>query len=308
MTPEPEAVQSSSPARDRSVRGACFFNPSSGWGRKHSVADVEKAVRAASLDFIRLEPSVDIFREVRMRIDRGERLFIAAGGDGTVNHVIQPLVNTDARLGVLPLGTYNHFARDLAIPLDWNEALSVILDGSTRHVDAARANDRFFINNISLGLYPHAVEHREKFRGQSRFKAYRHALLGTLRNPKPTSLVIDTEHHLQAIRTHLFMVSVNPYDLTQIGFEAPRPSLERGELAVVWFPEMRLLRFVLVVARYLRGKVSAEDGLHTLRTRQLKVSSRRAMHLGMDGELFVMESPLVITIVPQGLQVRVPRK
>jgi YegS/Rv2252/BmrU family lipid kinase len=290
------------------IRGACFFNPSSGWGKKNDVADVRSAVEDAGLDFIPLAPSLDIFAEVRGRMDRGQKQFIAAGGDGTINHVIQPMVHGEASLGILPLGTFNHFARDLGIPLDWRAALETALRGDLRQVDSARVNERFFINNISLGLYPEAVTHREKFRGRSRLQAYRYAMVNTLRNPKRVSLMIDAPHQLRAIRTHFFMVSVNPYDLSKVGFEARRVSMEGGELSVVWFPEMPLLRFVRVVARYLRGRVSAEDGLHTLRTTQLKVTSRHSIKLGMDGEVFSMQSPLVITVAPRSLLVRVPRE
>src|SRR5437870_1306584 len=72
---------------------------------------------------------------IRARIGEGRRLFVAAGGDGTVNSVIQALVHTDAVLGVIPVGTYNHFARDLGLPLPWREALQVVIAGATRQVD-----------------------------------------------------------------------------------------------------------------------------------------------------------------------------
>ena len=93
----------------------------------------------------------------------GTDLFIAAGGDGTINHVVQALVNTDARLGVLPMGTYNHFAKDLGIPLGWRAALDVALTGVTRQIDAERVNERFFFNYVSMCLYPELVSRREYY-------------------------------------------------------------------------------------------------------------------------------------------------
>src|SRR5260370_14437891 len=99
---------------------------------------------------------------IRDRMLEGPRLFVAAGGDGTINAIIQPLIHTDAVLGVIPVGTYNHFAKDLGIPLPWREALEVVVSGVTRPIDAARINDRFFVNNVSMGLYPELVALREE--------------------------------------------------------------------------------------------------------------------------------------------------
>ncbi|HWS70638.1 MAG TPA: diacylglycerol kinase family protein, partial [Thermoanaerobaculia bacterium] len=145
-------------------RGTLFFNPSS--GVKLSGAELtalQDAATAAGLEVIRLTQDLNVSETIRDRMRRDVKLFIAAGGDGTINHVMQPLVHADgAILGVIPVGTYNHFAKDLGIPLPWREALEVVLTGATRQIDAARVNDRFFVNNVSMGLYPELVAKREE--------------------------------------------------------------------------------------------------------------------------------------------------
>ena len=83
-------------------------------------------------------------------------IVVAAGGDGTVNSVATAIVDSTAALGVLPLGTLNHFAKDLHIPLDLREAVAVVAAGHIRHVDVGQVNDRVFVNNSSIGLYPSA--------------------------------------------------------------------------------------------------------------------------------------------------------
>ncbi|HUO84178.1 MAG TPA: acylglycerol kinase family protein, partial [Thermoanaerobaculia bacterium] len=95
------------------VRGVIYYNRSSGEQVPELAARLQSAANAAGVDLVTLEPNLDIGRDIRERIAGGERLFIAAGGDGTINHVAQPLVGTDARLGVIPVGTFNHFARDI---------------------------------------------------------------------------------------------------------------------------------------------------------------------------------------------------
>src|SRR5258708_9624368 len=79
---------------------------------------------------------------------------VAAGGDGTVRAVAQELADSVVPLGILPLGTLNHFARDLGLPLDISSAVAVIAAGIVATIDAAEVNGRIFVNNSAIGLYP----------------------------------------------------------------------------------------------------------------------------------------------------------
>jgi diacylglycerol kinase family enzyme len=89
---------------------------------------------------------------------------VAAGGDGTVSAVAGGLVGSDKPLGILPSGTLNHFAKDLGLPLTLHEAAAVIAAGNTHRIDVAELNGRTFINNSSIGIYPHLVHHRDQQR------------------------------------------------------------------------------------------------------------------------------------------------
>ncbi len=89
-------------------------------------------------------------------------VIVAAGGDGTINSVAAAVIDSDKVLGVLPLGTFNHFARDVGIPSDLEQAARTIIAGHIIEVDAAEVNNRIFLNNSSLGLYPMIVREREK--------------------------------------------------------------------------------------------------------------------------------------------------
>jgi diacylglycerol kinase family enzyme len=292
------------------TKGLLFFNPSSGvrFPPEQSAAFVAAAIDAG-LEVIQVAHDVDVAATIRGRMREGMRLFVAAGGDGTINHVIQPLVNSEAVLGVVPLGTYNHFARDLGIPLDWGAALETVLSGATRQIDAARLNDRFFVNNVSLGLYPELVARREE-RGREypRWKARIWSAYATFRRYPHVTLTVETEHHQELVRTHVFMVSNNTYDLSRIGIEAPRDRLTEGRLSVYWLPHMPRVALMKFVAHYLAGRVRQAPGFRSFRTARMKVqSARRVLHVGMDGELFTMATPLVITSVPQSLLVRVAR-
>ena len=294
-----------------SLQGTLFWNPSAGHHFPEAeVLELEAAARAAGLEMIRFAPRIDIGSIVREQMRTGRRLFIAAGGDGTISGVAQPLMNTNAVLGVLPVGTYNHFARDLGLPLDWRKALDVVLTGTTRQIDAARINDRFFINNVSIGLYPELVARREeRGRDYRRWKATLHAAYATLRKYPSVTLAIETEYLHEVVRTHVFVISNNSYDLSRIGVEAPRRTLDEGRLSIYWLPHTPRIALMRFLARYLAGRVKTAPGFRSFRTAHLRVqSARKRLHLGIDGEVVIMPPPLAITIVPRALLVKVPRE
>jgi diacylglycerol kinase family enzyme len=285
-----------------------FMNASSGVKTApEELRALEEAARERGIEPVATGPDVDIGQIIPKQLDEGRRLFIAAGGDGTVHYVMQPLVHTDAALAVIPIGTYNHFAKDLGIPIDWRAALDVALSGETRQIDVARVNDRFFINNLSIGLYPEHVAKREaRGRDYPRWKARIFAAYATLRHYPHVTINIETEHHQEVIRTHVFMVSNNSYDLSRIGVDAPRPTLSEGRLSVYWLPHIPRVALMKFAAHFLAGRVSQAPGFRSFRTQKLKVQSRHPrLHLGVDGELLTLPTPLTITSVPQSLLVKV---
>jgi YegS/Rv2252/BmrU family lipid kinase len=293
------------------IRGALFLNRSSGAKLgEDEVRALRDAARDGGLEFVELQRDLNLARVIRERMDQGQKLFVTAGGDGTINHVVQALVHTDGVLGVLPIGTFNHFARDLDLPLDWREALEIALTGATRQIDAARVNDRFFVNNLSMGLYPELVARREeRGRDYPRWKARAYATVATLRKFPHVVINVETEHHQEVIRTHVFMVSNNSYDLSRLGVEAPRSTLEEGRLSVYWLPHLRRFALMRFAAHYLAGRVKDAPGFRSFRTARMKVqAAKKHLHVGIDGEVFTLETPLVITILPKALQVRVPRE
>ena len=292
-------------------QGTLFLNPSA--GAKLPVTEVsaiEAAAEEGGLEVYRLGRNVDCSAVIRERMQMGRNLFVAAGGDGTISHVIQALVNTEATLGVLPLGTFNHFARDLGIPLDWRAAMEIALSGTRRQIDTGRINERFFINNLSIGLYPELVARREeRGRDYPRWKARIYGAVATLRKYPHVTLAIETEYLHEVIRTQVFVVSNNSYDLSRMGIDAPRNTLEEGRLSVYWLPSVSRIALARFLAHYLAGRVRNTPGFRSFRTTRLRMQSpRKHLHLGVDGEVVTIVPPLIITVVPRSLLVKVPRE
>lgn len=291
-------------------RGTIFVNRGSGVRMPvEELQALDASAGEQGLEVVTVSPDVDIHQMIRQQLREDRKLFVAAGGDGTVHHVVQPLVSSGATFAVLPIGTYNHFAKDAGVPLDWREALAVALTGETRQIDVARVNDRYFVNNVSIGLYPELVTKREaRGRDYPRWKARFFAAYATLRHYPHVSINIESEHHQEVIRTHVFMVSNNSYDLSRIGIDAPRPTLSEGRLAIYWLPHLPRVALMKFAAHYLAGRVSQAPGFRSFRTQRVKVQSRHPrLHVGIDGEVFTLATPLTITSVPQSLLVKVGR-
>ena len=127
--------------------------------------------------------------------------------------------------------------------------------------------------------------------------------------PPHVVINVETEHHQEVIRTHVFMVSNNSYDLSRLGIEASRSTLEEGRLSVYWLPHLPRIALMRFAAHNLAGRVKDAPGFRSFRTARLKVqAAKKTLHVGIDGEVFTLRPPLVITILPKALQVRVPRE
>ena len=200
----------------------------------------------------------------RRAVANGARLVVAGGGDGTVSTVAAALVGTEASLGILPLGTLNHFAKDLGIPLDVSGAAAVIASGHTARVDVGEVNGRIFLNNSSVGLYPSLVYHREKSedQGRGRWVALALALSRVWRLYRRVRVSVSTGGVSRQIRTPFVFVGNNEYHLEGVRIGA-RARLDAGLLHVSMAPGLGRAEMLHVLGRALAGR-NTDDRLDTL--------------------------------------------
>jgi len=289
--------------------GILFLNPRAG---TFSAGD-ESALRTLAyengLRVVEVQPKIDVRAIVREGLGAGLRAFVVAGGDGSIHHVAQALVGTEGVLGVVPIGSVNHLARDLELPVgDWRAALEIAVRGTVRQIDVGRINNRYFLNSVMLGLYPHISEYRERFRSMhSRWRAYLKAIRLAIHHFPHVTLVMEHDGHVETLRTQMFVVAINAYDLSQTGVVSPKTTFNDGRLAVYSLSFMNRLQFVGVVAKYLRGRIGEVPGFRSLRTTNLKLDTgKRRLRISVDGELVDLDTPLQISAVPSSLLVRGP--
>jgi len=297
------------PPTDPMHRGVLFLNPRAGTFTAADESSLRTAAHEHGLRVVDVNPGINVRTVVRESLDAGLKSFVVAGGDGSVHHVVQALVGTEGVLGVVPVGSLNHLARDLEIPLgDWRAALDIAVRGEVRQIDVGRVNGHYFLNSVMLGIYPTISEFRERFRSMhSRWRAYAKAGRLALRQFPHVSLVVEHDGRLETFRTQMFVVSVNSYDLNQAGLVAPKVTFNDGRLTIYSLSFMSRTQFVSAAAKYFRGKIVDVPGFRRVRTAQMRVdTARRRMRVSVDGELIEMEPPLQLAAVPSSLLVRAP--
>src|SRR4051812_11610912 len=228
-----------------------------------AIADkVAEALSAAGVD-AEIEPIGGGDCAVRCRAisERGDELLIVGGGDGTISAAASALVGTETLLGILPLGTLNHFARDLGIPTKLDEAVKLIADRPERRVDVAEMNGRIFINNSAIGLYPLLVVDRDSQRkrlGRPKALAMIVASIRTLVRFGHQRLTLTVNDRQGQIDTPLLFVGNNDYrvDLPAAG---QRESLDGGRLGVLVMRKKTRRGFIAASVRALLNRSRADD-------------------------------------------------
>ena len=215
-------------------RGILFLNPRAGTFSSADESSLRTLAEENGLRVLDVQPELNIRAAVRDALDAGMRSFVVAGGDGSVHHVAQALVSTEGVLGVVPIGSVNHLARDLQVPIDdWRAAFEIAVKGRVRQIDVGLANGRYFINSVMLGLYPSISEYRERFRSiNNRWSAYLKAIRLALRHFPHVTLVVEMDGRVNTLRTQMFVVAVNSYDLSQVGMVSPKTTFNDGRLSV----------------------------------------------------------------------------
>ncbi len=259
---------------------------------------------------VHLAKSGDEIERLAAKAAAGEcEIIVAGGGDGTISAVAAAVYKAGKTLGVLPMGTLNHFSKDLGIPQDVSEAIDVIAEGHTQTIDLAEVNGRIFINNSSIGLYPRIVRSREKQQELGRGK-WLAALWASLRMFKlsPFLKVVITVDGKEFLRkTPFVFVGNNEYeiDIYNIG---SRIELDTGKLGVYFLHRGGRWGVAVMVIRTIFGRLEQWRDFEIVSTDSVSIRTRRKrVHVAFDGEVEVMNSPLNYRSIPVALKVIVPR-
>ena len=278
--------------------------------------DIAKTV-AAAFETAGVDAEVELIDggecEVRAKAiaERGDRLVVVGGGDGTISAAASALIGSKTALGILPLGTLNHFARDLGVPTKLEDAAALIATGKPRPVDVAEMNGRIFINNSAIGLYPLMVRDRDiqrKKLGRSKRLAMLVASLRTLARFRHQRLTLTVNDEKARVDTPLLFVGNNDYRL-DVGAAGQRDSLDDGQLFVLVMRKNTRRGLIAASIRALFGRSRPDDMVRIDGVERLRVGSHRShLAVSLDGEVVRETPPLDYRIRKRALRVIAPAR
>jgi diacylglycerol kinase family enzyme len=234
------------------------------------------------------------------------KTLVVGGGDGTLGSAASAVVGTDVVLGVLPLGTLNHFARDLGLSNDLGAAMDTIAADHVEQIDVAEVNGQVFLNNSSIGIYPFLVAERtaeQKRLGLGKLAALGPALVRTLKASswKRVRISIGNE---RSQKTLCVFVGNNFYDLRALGH---RGSLTSDELCVYVVKPRSWLGLALLPFKAALGLIDPVRDVELFRVQTLEIKARRRhLRIAVDGETIEAIPPLRYRIRPNALRVLAP--
>ena len=288
-------------------RIAVVRNPHSGTAVE--TAKLEQTLRAAGISANIFDTPPGSLDEWIDRLTAGHDVIAVAGGDGTVSAVAGAVARANKTLAVIPTGTMNHFARDAGIPLDLAAAVALLRDGLPRPVDAAFVNDRFFLNNVSLGSYPRMVHERAALerRGRSRRMAGIIATAKTWWRLRSVTAALTVDGREMVRHSPFIVIGNGSYVLS--GFALTRRHhISDQRLSLYVAPRAGRLGALSLPLRALLGTLERYEQFETLIATRISIAVGRSRVLAaVDGEIRELAAPLQFTITPGALQLIGPR-
>lgn len=293
------------------------MNQRSGAGEKDEVREaVETELRRAGrrYRFVPVQPGevVRACREAASLAKEEGGVMVASGGDGTINAAAQAALAHDCPLGLIAQGTFNLFARELGLPLEAAEATRFLLRAQPEPIQVCLVNEKVFLVNASVGLYPQLLADREKVKqklGRRRWIAMIAGLKSLLEWRVQLSLDAEMDGELARLRTATVFLCNNRLQLQRLGIQDfVVDQIGEGRMvcllapAMPWWTKLRLL----VAAAF--GRLGEERELQSFPLRSLTVGARKARRLKVatDGEVQWMDLPVRFTVSPQPLRVMLP--
>lgn len=292
-------------------RATVFINASSGWDGKEAAPEALRTLfQEAGWDpHIHLISAgtnlADLSREA---VASGSELIVAGGGDGTLSAVASGVAATDIPFGVLPVGTLNHFARDLNIPLDLDAAAQIVLAGRSEFVDIGEVNGKTFLNNSIIGLYPiyRFLRAGNERQGWNRKMALVIAAFDVFRRYPSFTLRFHVNGMEIVRRTPYTLIANNEHAMEgyQLG---KRRSLTEGKLWVYVLPRRGRLQLLRMLVDVAVGRFDARRDFDIFPAEELWVETKsKRLGVALDGEVTVMETPLHYRVLSRVLRVLVP--
>jgi diacylglycerol kinase family enzyme len=292
-----------------------IFNVGAGADEKQQIRrQIEQVLisSAVTLAFVEIAPADDFLATCEREVLRAKRdggMVAAAGGDGTINSVAALCCKHDVPLGVIPLGTFNYFARELGIPADPGAAAGILLTGRLRQVTVGYVNHRLFLNNASFGLYSRIIRKREQVKsrfGRFRIVAVLSAVATLLGGQRRFAVRLVAGGVQQIRRAAMVFVGNNTMQLDNLELDVARCARE-DRLAVVLLRPTTRFGMMKLLLRSAFKRLDQDENLEMFCAEKFEIETRKpVLDVVVDGEIVRCRTPLSFRVAHGALTVMAP--
>jgi len=281
-----------------------IVNPVSGKKRKKFLLElIEKQLKKETFDFeiIYTRFAGDAYHQVKEKLNKGIKYFVAVGGDGTVNEVASAIVETDAVLGIIPTGSGNGLARHLKIPMNASKALNLILKKNVFKMDYGKINDRLFFCTTGVGFDAHIGHIFSKTEGRG-FRNYVKASFSEFLKYEPQRYEIATKEKT-LFRDAFLITCANASQYGNNAHIAPKAEVNDGKMEVAIMRAFPIMNAPIMGARLFLKNIDKSKYIETFSCEELIIRRQKSGVIHFDGEPGEMGEEIRINIVPKGLNV-----
>ncbi|MFJ1269320.1 diacylglycerol kinase family protein [Legionella lytica] len=227
------------------------------------------------------------------------KVILVGGGDGTIRTAAHHCANTSIILGVLPLGTLNHFAKEMGLPEGVDEFVTCLKEQQTSKIDVAKVNDFIFINNSSIGFYPKFADKRDQYsKYYNKWLSYIPGFFEGLKKHKSFKLIIKSKNLQLSLHTSFLMISNNVYSY-EFPVAIKRESFQKALLGIYYFKHGKIRIFKLIKRLFTsKNLLEIKHSKHPI---EVHFRNEKEVTISLDGETIKVKTPLYYEILPGSL-------
>lgn len=243
----------------------------------------------------------------RKAVDLGANIVIAAGGDGTINDIIQGLVGSETALAVLPTGTVNVWAREMGIPLDAHKAREILVNGQTRSVDVGWINGRYFLLMVGIGIdgqITRAVDHKPL----KRLGVLGYVLAALWFGPGYKGFPVVVNNNDVVVKTRALQVFIGNTQLYAGAFKFTwQARLDDGLLDLCIVRKRSLPGRIMVLFDFILRRDQRRMWVRYDQVRSIQIDTPAPVAYQIDGDSGG-QTPAILTVAQKALKVVLPQK
>lgn len=286
-----------------------ILNPIAGrgrnWDRMKRILSRVLAVFPCEYDIQQTVCRGDALRTASEAVQEGFDVVTAVGGDGTVNEVATALINSDACLGIIPMGSGNGLARGLGIPLQFKKACQILCEGKFRRIDVGKIQDRYFFATFGVG-FGALVTKRLNTRSRRGVLPHFYVGLQEFFNYLPEEITLRFDHQQITVKALLVAVA-NTVQFGNGAIIAPQAQPDDGLLDICIINDLNILQAVYHLPKLFTGHIDRTRYFENYRFSNVEIILHRPAPIQVDGEALDGDARLKVSLIPKALKVMIPK-